>query len=247
VYRDARRKVEVMLDPVLLPLAWDPTWNQWKHLLAPKMGIDTTCVAAGNYRFRSGEWQLVSWWSALPSRVQLSLPSDIHDQVRTARKTYQRFGQYSTALEGIRLRLEREPLERRELENLCSQLGIPGDFDVAQISWRPDYDVFFYDQLRRRARKMYLFRDEYIFVERAVIVEVPELGHATYVFAKPDDIDIFVRAYASTTKEDIRKNRDGIAERLGFLGRVMHGANPRSWLADLKNRIGETVDYSLTS
>jgi hypothetical protein len=74
-------------------------------------------------------------------------------------------------------------------------------------------------------------------------VEVPELGHATYVFAKLNDIDAFVRLYAKTTKDDIRKNRDGIAECLGFLGRVTHGANGRSWVRELRSRTGETADY----
>jgi hypothetical protein len=82
-------------------------------------------------------------------------------------------------------------------------------------------------------------------LEHAVVVEVPEVGHATYVFAKPADMDVFVRLYAKTTKEEIRKNRGGIAERLGFLGRVTHGANARTWLRDLKLRVGESVDYAL--
>ena len=60
-----------------------------------------------------------------------------------------------------------------------------------------------------------------------------------------DDIDAFVRLYSAATKEDIRKNRGGIAERLGFLGRVTHGANSRTWLRELKSRVGETVDYAL--
>jgi hypothetical protein len=245
VYRDSRRKVEIILDPIILPLAWDPTWNQWKHLLGAKMGIEATFVASGKYRLRSNEWEFVSWLSALPSRLQVSLPADIRDQVQAAKRAYQRFGQYFTALEPMRRRLEREPLERRELDRQCGELGIPGDFDVAQISWKPDYDPFFYNQLRKRARKMYLFRAEYIMeLERAIVVEVPELGHATYVFAKVDDIEVFVRLYAKTTKEDIRKNRDGIAERLGFLGRVTHGANARSWVRELRSRIGEAIDYA---
>ena len=75
---------------------------------------------------------------------------------------------------------------------MCSELLIPGDFDVARISWRPDYDPFFYRQLSRRARRIYLFRDEYIFdVEKAVVVEPPQLGHATYVFAKPRAWTVF--------------------------------------------------------
>jgi len=49
----------------------------------------------------------------------------------------------------IRLRLEHRAVERAELQRMCSELRIPGDFDVAQISWRPDYDAFFYRQLSR--------------------------------------------------------------------------------------------------
>ena len=106
--------------------------------------------------------------------------------VETARKTYHRFGQFSDALARIRERIEREPMERGDLQRICWGLGIPGDFDIAEINWRPDYDHFFYHQLCRRARSLYLFRDEYIFVlETAAVVEAPQLSHATYVFSKP--------------------------------------------------------------
>jgi hypothetical protein len=197
-------------------------------------------VASGKYVFRSGERKLVRWWTALPSRTEVTLPGDLNAQVERARTAYRRFGQYFAQLESVRERLEREPVERRELDRICGDLGIPGDFDVAQISWKPDYDPFYYEQLRKRARRMFLFRDEYIFgLERAVVIEVPEVGHATYIFT-PGDVDRFVRQYATVNKDDIRKNRDGAAERLGFIGRVMHGANPRSWLCELKGRIGES-------
>ncbi|MCI0620076.1 MAG: hypothetical protein L0387_00095, partial [Acidobacteria bacterium] len=45
-------------------------------------------------------------------------------------------------------------------------------------------------------------------------------------------------------KEDIRQNRDNVAERLGFLGRLIHGPNPRAWLQELKARLGEVVEYA---
>ena len=123
---------------------------------------------------------------------------------------------------------------------MCSELRLPGDFDVAQISWRADYDPFFYRQLSRRARRIYLFRDEYIFdVEKAVVVETPQLGHATYVFAKPRSMDSFLALYTKITKDDIRRNRNNAAERLGFLGRVIHGTNPRAWLKEVRQRVGE--------
>ncbi len=54
----------------------------------------------------------------------------------------------------------------------------------------------------------------------------------------------FLAMYASVNKEDIRQNRENVAERLGFLGRLIHGINPRAWLKDLKARLGEAVDYA---
>jgi len=163
----------------------------------------------------------------------------------TAKLTYRRFGQYSRALDQIRLRLEHQAVERADLEQMCSELRLPGDFDVAQISWRPDYDPFFYRQLSRRARRIYLFRDEYIFdVEKAVVVETPQLGHATYVFAKPRSMDSFLCLYTKITKDDIRQNRNNAAERLGFLGRVIHGTNPRGWLKEVRQRVGEGIDFA---
>ncbi len=77
------------------------------------------------------------------------------------------------------------------------------------------------------------------------MMEVPQQGHATYVFSRPPNLDQWVRAYARTAKDDIRQNRGNAAEQLGFLGRVMHGRNPRAWLRSLHAKIGEPADYSL--
>jgi hypothetical protein len=94
---------------------------------------------------------------------------------------------------------------------------------------------------------MYVFRDEYIFdLEKSVIVEVPQAGHATYVFKKTDDVKQWVWQYAKTTRQDIRLNRDNIAESLGFLGRVVHGKNKAEWLKELRTRIGESPHYAQT-
>jgi hypothetical protein len=246
VYRDSRRRAEVFLDQLSLPLPWDPTWNQWRHLVSTKFGVEATFVKSGKYRLRDGEWHLVAWETALPSRLKISLPADTHQVLADARKTYNRFGQFFDAIQGIRDRLEREPIERQELTRICGDLGIPSDFDIAQISWKPDYDPFFYNQLRRRTRKMFLIRAEYVFeLERAIVVEVPEQGHATYIFSRPANLEQWIREYARTAKDDIRHNRTNAAERLGFIGRVMHGRNPRAWLRDLRAKVGEPVDYSI--
>jgi len=246
LYRDGRRRLEILLDHTASHLVWDATWNQWKHLLGTKIEIDATFVPSGKYRQRHGQWELVAWETALPSRLTVKLPTDVHEQVATAQKTYHRFGQYAATLEHIRATLEYRALEKAELEKRCSALRLPGDFDVAQISWRPDYDTFFYQQLSRRARRTYLFRDEYIFdLEKAIVVETPQLGHASYVFAKPRSMDSFLALYTRITKDDIRRNRENAAAKLGFLGRVIHGSNPRAWLRELKQRVGEKMDFSV--
>ena len=243
--RDVRRRLEFWLDPASLHTLWDRTWNQWKHMLGTKIDVDGTFVQSGKYRNRSGEWKLVTCETALPSRLEVKMPADFQQQIESAKATYHRFGRYSQALDQIRLCLEHRAVEKTELERMCSKLHMPGDFDVSLISWRPDYDPFFYRQLSRRARRVYLFRDEYIFdVEKAVVVETPKLGHATYVFAKPRSIDSFLVLYSRGTKDDIRRNNNNAAERLGFLGRVIHGSNPRAWLKEVRQRIGERVDFA---
>ena len=244
--RDVRRKLEFWLDPVALQTHWDPTWNQWKHLLGSKIEVEGTFVQAGKYRKRRDEWELVTWETALPSRLKVRVASDLPQQLEAAKSTYHRFGQYSRALDQIRLLLEHRAIEKAELVRICSDLRLPSDLDVAQISWRPDYDPFFYRQLSRRARRIYLFRQEYIFdVEKAVVVETPQLGHATYVFAKPRSIESFLGFYTSITKDDIRRNRKNAAERLGFLGRIIHGTNPIVWLEEIRERVGEAIDFEV--
>jgi hypothetical protein len=245
IYRDSRRKLEILFDQASLPLLWDSSWNPWKHLLGAKIGVKATFVQSGKYHNRGGTWHLVQWETALPSRIEVGLPSNIAEQIADARKTHHRFGQFAKAFDQIRARIEFAPVETPELQRLCATLGIPGDFDVALITWKPEYDAFYYKQLCKRARRLYLFRSEYIFdLERAVIVETPQLGHATYLFSKPVSMTEFLAIYTSVAKDDVRHNRGNAAERLGFLGRLIHGHNPRVWLKELKTRLGETVDYA---
>jgi len=162
--------------------------------------------------------------------------------VGRARETYHRFGQYSEAFDRIRARIDHEPVEKRELDRLLGQLGVPSDFDVAQLSWRSDYDPFFYRQLAMRARRLYLYRDEYIFETVAgAVVETPQLGHATYLFSRPASMETFLDLYVRTNKEDIRANRNNVAEQLGFLCRIVHGVDPRGWVKELRGKLGEAT------
>ena len=122
--RDLRRKLELWLDPAALHTFWDRTWNQWKHLLGTKIEIEGTFVQCGKYRKRRREWELVTWETALPSRLEVKLPSDFQQQLEMARTTYHRFGQYSRALDQIRLRLEHRAVERADLEQMCQSFSL---------------------------------------------------------------------------------------------------------------------------
>jgi len=244
IYRDARRKLEIIFDQATLPLAWDSTWNQWKHLLGARVDLKADFIQTGKYRRRGEAWHLVRWETAVPSRIECTLPVNIAEQIDEARQTHHRFGQFADAFDRIRSRTESAPIERADLQKLCSGLGIPGGFDVALITWRANYDSFYYRQLCKRSRRVYLFRSEYIFdLEKAVIVEIPQLGHATYLFSKPASMNGFLALYAKVTREDILRNRSNAGEKLGFLGRIIHGLKPQAWLKELKVRLGETVDY----
>lgn len=242
--RDARRKLQFWLDPDLIHATWDPSWNRWKHLLGTKIEVQGAFVRGGNYEKRGRNSKFVDCETGLPSRLSVKLPKDFEQDIKTAQNTYCRFGQYSRALDQIRLCLEHKAIERKDLERMCSELGIPGDFDIAQISWRLDYDPFFYRELSRRARRIYLFRDEYIFdFETGIISEIPQLGHATYIFSRTRNMDQFLDVYIKSTKGDIRRNQENRGERLGFVGRLVHGANPRTWLREIDQHLGEQCGH----
>jgi hypothetical protein len=219
----------------------------------PYGGVGSILVAGDRFpqrrdKKRGSDWKFVDWETGLPSRLSVKFPTDCERDIEKARTMYCRFGQYPCALDQLRLCLEHKAIERKELERICSELGIPAEFDIAQISWRPDYDPFFYRELSRPARRIYLFRDEYIFdCEKAVVVETPQLGHATCMFARPRDMDNFLTRYTKTTKTDIRRNHENIADQLGFVCRVVHGSSPRSWLKELQAQFGERHENAAAS
>ena len=58
-------------------------------------------------------------------------------------------------------------------------------------------------------------------------------------------MDSFLALYTEITKDDIRRNRNNVAERLGFLGRVIHGTNSRAWVKEVRQHIGEKTDFAM--
>ena len=240
VYRDSHHSLRVAFDRDSLPVPWDLTWNQWKHRRGTTGQVRAVFIETGEYRHHGDGWQLAKWEGALPSRLEVALPEDIDRECAEARKIHHWFGRFAEPLARIRSRLESEPIERRELQNICLQMGVTGDCDISAITWKPDYDPFFYGELNRRARRLYFFQSEYIFeLEKSIAVETPQLGHATYLFSKTGGMDRFLSTYSRLSKQDVLRNRCNVAEQLGFVTRFIHGPSKENWLAGLKERLGE--------
>jgi hypothetical protein len=84
------------------------------------MEVNATFVKSGKYRWHRSDWQLVTWETALPSRLEITLPTDFEQQVEAAKRTYRRFGQYAAGLDKIRSLIERKPWKKRKLSG-CSR------------------------------------------------------------------------------------------------------------------------------
>jgi hypothetical protein len=245
VCRDPHRRIEVRLDASLLPgVEWDVTWNHWKHWLRGRIHVDATFVGSGEFQLHEGERVLRSWHTALPSRIQIRLPDDIADDIDRAKAIHALLGEHTDVVERIRSEAQRQPVEHVQIQDWLDQLGSSTHLKPQHVTWRPDYDPYYFEQLRKRCRTWFLCGDHYLFVLRNVLVsEVPQSGHATYVFAKPADLEAFMRGYSQTTRECVRRNRDNIATQLGFIGRVIRGKKRERWLQDVLKLAGEKVEY----
>jgi hypothetical protein len=245
VCRDTRRKLEVWLDANLLPgLKWDRTWNHWRQWLQSRIEVDATFVRTGKYRIRNGEWILATWHAALPSRLRVTMPDGIADDVHRARAIHALLGEHANVVEKIRAEVQKQPVEHIQIQDWFDGVGASKQLKPQHVTWQRDYDPYYFEQLRERSRTWFLFGSEYLFVWPHVLIsEVPQLGHATYVFARPSDIQALMRDYSRATREDIRRNQNNVATELGFVGRVVRGRKKKRWLIDVLNFAGEKADY----
>src|SRR5262249_1569135 len=94
VLRDRHRSLEILLDDQILPLRRDQTWNQWRRLLDANIEITADFVHTGKYQKRKGEWELIEWEAALPSRTEVKPPEDLESLILNARRQYARIGRH---------------------------------------------------------------------------------------------------------------------------------------------------------
>ena len=245
ICRDPQRRLEVTLDSGLLPgMDWDLTWNNWKHWLRSRIDVDATFVRAGKYRLRGGEWILRTWLTALPSRLRVTVPEGIAADVERAKAIHGLLGEHAEVVERIRAEVHDQPVEHLQIQDWFDRLGTSSHLRPQHVTWGADYEPYYFEQLRRRSTTWFLFRDEYLFVwANVLIAEIPQLGHATYVFTKPEDVRAFMRRYSIATRDDIRHNRDKVATELGFIGRIVRGRKKKRWLNDVLKLAGDKTDY----
>ena len=245
VCRDPRRRVEVWLDgSLLLGVHWDLTWNQWKHWLKSRIEVEATFVNSGKYRLQKGEWILRQWVAALPSRLRVVTPEELPADIKRAQAVHRMLGEHADLIGQLREQLAKEPVEHTTVQNWFDALSVSRDLKPQHINWQADYEPYYFEQLRKRSRTWFLFRNEYLFEwPDVVIAEIPQPGHATYLFARPDQISHFTKMYAGVTREDVRNNRNDAASGLGFIARVVRGRRRKRWLADVLKQSGEKADY----
>jgi hypothetical protein len=245
VCRDRRRKLEVWLDSSLLGgIPWDLSWNQWKHWLRSRIEVNATFVHTGKYRLHRGKWTLREWYTALPSRLHVELPGDIGSDIERARAIHALLGEHADAIAKIRAEIEKQPVEHVQIQEWFDRIAASRHLRQQHVTWRPDYDLYYFEQLRKRSATWFLFQGEYLFVWNHVLIsEVPQPGHATYVFARPSNVDAFMSRYSQVRREDVRTNRGNVATALGFVGRVVRGQKKTRWLADVLKLAGEKADY----
>lgn len=234
-FKDSRRKVELWLDAGLLEgLAWDSTWNYWKPWLRSRISIASDFVESPKIHFEDSERVVTPWWIALPSRISITMPASLSEDIEHARAFHDLLGRHAEILTKVRKQAAREPVEAGTVQFWFDELGAAPALRPEFATWQPDYDEFYFDQLRQRSRVWFLFREEYLFVlPGAVVSEIPMAGHASYIFAEPPELDRFLRRYSEVVRTDIRMNKNGVATELGFVGRVLRGTKKKRWLADV--------------
>jgi hypothetical protein len=99
-----------------------------------------------------------------------------------------------------------------------------------------------------RARAVYLFRNEYLFVfDQTVVSEIPEAGHASYIFRPNTSLNAFLRSYTQTTHHAIRTEPKNARTTLGYAGRIPHVKDLSVWIEKIARTFASPVTQRTTA
>lgn len=239
LYRDPRRRIELSIDHSLLSdLNWDPTWNAWASWLQSRFEIEASFVRVT--RQLTAQRKPQSWRLAVPSRITLRCPEGLSADIEVARRTKSLLGENVDLLAQVRRQVERQAIEYCQIERWYEDIGASPWLKPQHAIWQKDFDGDCFEELRRRSVTWFVFRQEFLFVLPTLVVsEVPQHGRAAYVFTRPNALDAFLSLYATASRCDIRLNRNNLATKLGFVGRVSHGRSKHHWLLAIEQLGGK--------
>jgi hypothetical protein len=231
VYRDARKRILIRFDSSLLPMQWTDEWNTWAHLALGSVTVRAMFWQQTRFRCTETEFQPRVWSQPFQSTLAVQNPSSVAPRFEAARAFWEHFHPHSDIVALLRARLEQEAIEAQQAAEWCCAHGVRPPIDSRWINWEPDYEECFYRELAARARAVYLFRNEYLFVfDQTVVSEIPRAGHASYIFRPNTSLNAFLRSYAQTTRHAIRTEPKNARTTLGYAGRIPHLKDLSVWI-----------------
>jgi hypothetical protein len=186
--------------------------------------------------------------AAIPEHAGRTEPSSVAPRFEAARTLWEHFHPHADIVALLRARLEQEAIEAQQAAEWCHAQGVRPPIEARWVNWGPDYEECFYRELAARARAVYLFRNEYLFVlDQTVISEIPEAGHASYIFRPNTSLDAFLGSYTQTTRHAIRTEPKTARKRLGYIGRIPHLKDLSAWIARFEGTVANPVTQRATA
>jgi hypothetical protein len=103
----------------------------------------------------------------------VELPVDIASDIERAKAIHAVLGDHADALATIRAETENQPVEHVQIQEWFERIAASRHLRQ-HVTWRPAYDLYYFEQLRRRSATWFLFPGEYLFLWQHVLIsEVP--------------------------------------------------------------------------
>lgn len=242
VYRNARKRMLIRFDAAVLPLQWTEDWNTWAHLTLGSTQVKATFWQQTRYRRVDSGFGATTWLQPFASTLTIQDAAFLASRFEAARGFWHRFHPRAEVVALLRAHIEQEPIEAGQAAQWCIARGVRAPIDARLINWEPDYDESYYRELAARAKAVYLFRHEYLFLfDDTIISEIPQAGHASYIFHPPKSLEAFLRQYARTTRHAIRSEPAAARKTLGYCGRVAHLKQPAAWIAKIEQTYASSI------
>jgi hypothetical protein len=248
VYRDARKRMLIHFDSSLLPMQWTDEWNTWAHLALGSITVKAIFWQQTRFRRTEAGFQPRVRSQPFQSTLAVQNPSSVAPRFDAARAFWEHFHPHADAVALLRARLEQEAIEAQQAAEWCHAHGVRPPVEARWINWEPDYEEALYRELAARARAVYLFRNEYLFVfEQAVVSEIPQVGHASYIFHPNTPLNAFLRSYAQTTRHAIRTEPKTAREAIGYAGRIPHQKDLSVWIERIVRTCARPITQRATA